>query len=612
MRRVPRFPDLTPRPSSSRCRRRKTALPAACCPIRSIKLPTQLYSVVETKTSIIHGDLNLQNILVDAPTGFAWLIDFAETRVGPTLLDLQRLEVQVITKLMPGHGEVPLVAVADMMTRLHADPPLPPPPLPALQEPYALLVTIRRLVRQYLIDDLDWNEYYYGLVTVLIGTLKYDELDNTTRAMAFVAAATVENLIGKPLRSAASAPVQAAAPVSGQAAAPAEVEEPAAAGSKRGLWVGVGVALAAVILAILFGWQFARWSSSSPDEPASAVAADTATDTATGQPAAATQADSEQPAAAVDAGPNAATATDAQAVDAQTTAAVEEPTVETPTVETPTVADASEEATTVPATEEPAQQPTEQADPVAGPPAAAQLGDIYVSAIDDAVYIFIPGGEFSMGSDDGRPDEGPAHGGLDAFWIMRNEVTNGQYARCVAAGACTPPSNDVWEQTEMAEHPITNVTWEQADRVCNLGRRPAAHGSGVGNGGAAAATTGGCFLGATAHRSITYSISISRWRHRTHRQLRSGGRPVWNAGYGGQRRRVGSRSIRCRVLYHVAIAEPRRAGRSPLAECAGVASTAMAWTCARMPAKRHCLMRISTVSAFAWLFRHSDASHLLT
>ena len=47
-----------------------------------VKLPTQLYSVVETKTSIIHGDLNLQNILVDAPTGFAWLIDFAEHASG--------------------------------------------------------------------------------------------------------------------------------------------------------------------------------------------------------------------------------------------------------------------------------------------------------------------------------------------------------------------------------------------------------------------------------------------------------------------------------------------------------------------------------------------------
>ena len=34
-----------------------------------LKLPELLYRVVETKMSIIHGDLNLQNVLVDGPTG---------------------------------------------------------------------------------------------------------------------------------------------------------------------------------------------------------------------------------------------------------------------------------------------------------------------------------------------------------------------------------------------------------------------------------------------------------------------------------------------------------------------------------------------------------------
>ncbi len=53
------------------------------------KLTDLLYQVVETKMSIIHGDLNMQNVLVDGPTGFSWLIDFAETRIGPTLQDLR-------------------------------------------------------------------------------------------------------------------------------------------------------------------------------------------------------------------------------------------------------------------------------------------------------------------------------------------------------------------------------------------------------------------------------------------------------------------------------------------------------------------------------------------
>ena len=102
---------------------------------------------------------------------------------------------------MPGHGEIPLAALVEMMTRLHADPPLPAPPQEALQEPYTLLVTLRRLARQYLMDDLDWNEYYFGLVVALVGALKYDELDNTARRLALVSAASADSLIGQPLHT---------------------------------------------------------------------------------------------------------------------------------------------------------------------------------------------------------------------------------------------------------------------------------------------------------------------------------------------------------------------------------------------------------------------------
>ncbi len=66
------------------------------------------------------------------------------------------------------------------------------------------MVTIRRLARQYLIDDLDWNEYYYGLVVALIGALKYDELDGNAWRMALVCAAAAESLVGRPLQQASS------------------------------------------------------------------------------------------------------------------------------------------------------------------------------------------------------------------------------------------------------------------------------------------------------------------------------------------------------------------------------------------------------------------------
>ncbi len=45
--------------------------------------------------SIIHGDLNLENILL-GPGDFLWLIDFAQTREGPPLFDFAHLEADLI------------------------------------------------------------------------------------------------------------------------------------------------------------------------------------------------------------------------------------------------------------------------------------------------------------------------------------------------------------------------------------------------------------------------------------------------------------------------------------------------------------------------------------
>ncbi|MEZ4713528.1 MAG: phosphotransferase [Caldilineaceae bacterium] len=172
------------------------------------ELDVLLDRVVEARFSTIHGDLNLNNVLVDVATGFAWLIDFADTRHGPTLYDLQRLEVQVIIKLLPDlfaqMSALPvaaqMAALANLLDALHADPPAPLAPDAALQEPYVLLAHIRRLARQYLMDDLEWDEYYLGLMAALMGALKFDELTEPTRCLILTATATVQKWLGVPPR----------------------------------------------------------------------------------------------------------------------------------------------------------------------------------------------------------------------------------------------------------------------------------------------------------------------------------------------------------------------------------------------------------------------------
>ncbi|MCB0160149.1 MAG: SUMF1/EgtB/PvdO family nonheme iron enzyme, partial [Caldilineaceae bacterium] len=76
-------------------------------------------------------------------------------------------------------------------------------------------------------------------------------------------------------------------------------------------------------------------------------------------------------------------------------------------------------------------------------------------------FVYVPAGEFIMGSDDGDDNERPVHTVyLDEYWIMQTEVTNAQYARCVDAGACRAPDNDRWEDRAYVDHPVTHVSWD--------------------------------------------------------------------------------------------------------------------------------------------------------
>ncbi len=91
----------------------------------------------------------------------------------------------------------------------------------------------------------------------------------------------------------------------------------------------------------------------------------------------------------------------------------------------------------------------------------------------DADMVPVPGGTFEMGSERGAP-EGPIHSvTLSAYAIDRTEVTNAQYAVCVAAGACRQPSpttdylGEPYYGTDVfADYPVIFVSWQDADAYC--------------------------------------------------------------------------------------------------------------------------------------------------
>ncbi len=99
-----------------------------------------------------------------------------------------------------------------------------------------------------------------------------------------------------------------------------------------------------------------------------------------------------------------------------------------------------------------------------------------------ADMVIVSAGEFQMGCDPdhnaGYPcaaDQLPRHAVyLDPYYIDRTEVTNAQYAQCVAdAGVCTVPSDgssatrsSYYENPTYANYPVIFVNWLQADAYC--------------------------------------------------------------------------------------------------------------------------------------------------
>ncbi|MBT7191911.1 MAG: SUMF1/EgtB/PvdO family nonheme iron enzyme [Anaerolineae bacterium] len=113
--------------------------------------------------------------------------------------------------------------------------------------------------------------------------------------------------------------------------------------------------------------------------------------------------------------------------------------------------------------------------------------------VDEMVALYIPAGEFKMGSEDGDEDEKPIKTVYtDAFWMDETEVTNAMFASFLNAQNNQKEDGETWldvddssvliTQTESnwhadinySQHPVVDVTWYGARAYCEWvgGRLP--------------------------------------------------------------------------------------------------------------------------------------------
>ena len=144
---------------------------------------------------------------------------------------------------------------------------------------------------------------------------------------------------------------------------------------------------------------------------------------------------------------------------------------------------------TLPPTDTPSPTVTNTPQPTQTP--ALRVGATQVSEVDGMVQVYIPAGEFLMGSEDGGSDESPVHSvTLDAYWIDQHEVTNAQFAEFLDEEGNQEEGGETWLDVDdddvlieqsggdwrpvsgYGDHPAVEVSWYGARAYCQwAGRR---------------------------------------------------------------------------------------------------------------------------------------------
>lgn len=146
---------------------------------------------LEVYVSPIHGDLNLENILVirTENTLSIQLIDFASARRDYVLHDMLCLELGVLLNVLPSFvaaahpdtdGHKPIELLLQLLYGLHVSLTQGQNDFaidPAIEKPFQFLLACRKNCADYLKKKQDWSNYYICLIIYLLGAIGFRSLE---------------------------------------------------------------------------------------------------------------------------------------------------------------------------------------------------------------------------------------------------------------------------------------------------------------------------------------------------------------------------------------------------------------------------------------------------
>ena len=143
-----------------------------------LKIPELLDETIKGSQSTIHGDLNLENVLI-GPGNMVWLIDFAQTRDGHTLYDFAHLEAEIIAHIL-----APRINSTGDYLALLGDTPNPEHGSLSM-----LITTVHEIANRCLSNPLQPREYHLAVLLTCLGALKYSNLNDHSRHLLYLTAA---------------------------------------------------------------------------------------------------------------------------------------------------------------------------------------------------------------------------------------------------------------------------------------------------------------------------------------------------------------------------------------------------------------------------------------